>query len=97
MKINRNRLLEELRKTPAYQLAEKGDGWRYVYERLYAPFMHNREISLGALDFMAFTSDDVLELLEEFYDSFMRQLASNENMKSVLRSAAPLPSATPFL
>ena len=76
MKINRNRLLEELRKTPAYQLAEKGDGWRYVYERLYAPFMHNRE---------------------EFYDSFMRQLAFNENMKSVLRSAAPLPSATPFL
>ena len=64
---------------------------------LYAPFMHNREISLGALDFMAFTSDDVLELLEEFYDSFMRQLASNENMKSVLRSAAPLPSAAPFL
>ena len=59
--------------------------------------MHNREISLGALDFMAFTSDDVLELLEEFYDSFMRQLAFNENMKSVLRSAAPLPSATPFL
>ena len=37
---------------------------------------------------------DVLELLEEFYDSFMRQLAFNENMKSVLRSAAPLPSAT---
>ena len=49
MKINRNRLLEELRKTPAYQLAEKGDGWRYVYERLYAPFMHNREISLGEI------------------------------------------------
>lgn len=97
MKINRNRLREELRKAPVYKLPEKGNGWRYVYERLYAPFLHNREISLGALDFMAFTSDDVLELLEEFYDSFMRQLAFNENMKSVLRSAAPLPSATPFL
>ncbi len=97
MKINRNRLLEELRKTPAYQLAEKGDGWRYVYERLYAPFMHNREISLGALDFMAFTSDDMLELLEDFYNSFNRQLASNKNMKRVLRTASPLPSSVLFL
>lgn len=97
MKINRNRLREELRKAPVYKLPEKGNGWRYVYERLYAPFLHNMEISLETLDFMAFTSDDVLELLEEFYDSFMRQLAFNENMKSVLRSAAPLPSATPFL
>ena len=67
MKINRNRLREELRKAPVYKLPEKGNGWRYVYERLYAPFMHNREISLGALDFMAFTTDDVLELLEEFF------------------------------
>lgn len=97
MKINRNRLREELRKAPAYKLPEKGNGWRYVYERLYAPFLHNMEISLETLDFMAFTSDDVLELLEDFYNSFNRQLASNKNMKRVLRTASPLPSSVLFL
>ena len=97
MKINRNRLREELRKAPVYKLPEKGNGWRYVYERLYAPFLHNMEISLVTLDFMAFTSDDVLELLEDFYNSFNRQLASNKNMKRVLRTASPLPSSVLFL
>ena len=58
MKINTNRLRKGLEDAPAYELPEKGAGYRYAYERLYLPFMQGREISLGALDFEAFSSED---------------------------------------
>lgn len=97
MKINLQRLREELRKAPAYELPEKGAGYRYVYERLCLPFIQGREIRLGTLDFEAFSSEDVLDLDVDYYNTFSHRLNRNDSIRSGLRKTAPLPSAVPFL
>lgn len=97
MKVNLQRLREELRKAPAYEPPEKGAGYRYIYERLYLPFMQGREISLDALDFEAFSSEDVLDLDVDYYNTFSHRLNRNDSIRSGLRKTASLPSAVPFL
>ncbi len=97
MKINLDRLRKELGNAPAYVLPEKGDGYLYAYERLYRPFMQGREISLGALDFEAFSSEDVLDLSVDYHGRFFSDLAQLDSIKWALRKTAPLPAAVPFL
>lgn len=97
MKINLNRLREELRKVPAFEPPKKSEGYGYLYELLYLPFMQGSEISLGALDFEAFSLEDVRELDMDYYNTFSRRLNQNDGIKSRLRKTEPLPSAVPFL
>lgn len=97
MKINLQKLREELRKAPAYEPPEKGAGYRYVYEKLYLPFMRGREITLATLDFEAFSSEDVLDLDMDYYNTFSHRLNRNDSIRSGLRKTAPLPSAVLFL
>ena len=97
MKINLEKLRKELQNAPAYEPPEKGVGYRYVYEKLYLPFMRGTEITLGALDFEAFSSEDVLDLDVDYYNTFSSRLNRNDSIRSGLRKTAPLPSAVPFL
>lgn len=97
MKINLEKLRKELQNAPAYEPPEKGAGYRYVYEKLYLPFMQGREISLDALDFEAFSSEDVLDLDVDYYNIFSGRLNRNDSIRSELRRTAPLPSAAMFL
>ena len=97
MKINLEKLRKELQNAPAYEPPEKGAGYRYVYEKLYLPFMRGREITLGTLDFEAFSSEDVLDLDVDYYNTFSHRLNRNDSIRSGLRKTAPLPSAVPFL
>lgn len=97
MKIDLQKLREELKKAPAYEPPEKGAGYRYVYERLYLPFIQGRKIRLGTLDFEAFSSEDVLTLDKDYCNSFSRRLDRNDSIRSELRRTAPLPSAAMFL
>ncbi len=97
MKINLNRLREELRKVPAFEPPKKSEGCGYLYELLYLPFMQGHGISLGALDFDAFSLEDVLELDMDYYNTFSRRLNQNDGIKSGLRKTEPFPSAVLFL
>lgn len=97
MKINLNRLREELRKVPAFEPPKKSEGYGYLYELLYLPFMQGSEISLAALDFEAFSSEDVLELDIDYYNTSSHRLNQNDGIKSGLRKIKPLPSAVLFL
>ena len=97
MKINLEKLRKELQNAPAYEPPEKGVGYRYVYEKLYLPFMRGTEITLGALDFEAFSSEDVLDLDVDYYNTYSSRLNRNDSIRSGLRKTAPLPSAVPFL
>lgn len=97
MKINLNRLREELRKAAAFEPPKKSEGYGYLYKLLYLPFMQGSEISLDTLDFEAFSSEDVLELDMDYYNTFSRRLNQNDGIKSGLRKTEPFPSAVLFL
>lgn len=59
--------------------------------------MQGSEISLGSLDFDAFSLEDVLELDMDYYNTFSRRLNQNDVIKSGLRKTEPFPSAVLFL
>ncbi len=97
MKINLKRLCAELRKMPEYQPEDKGAGYQYIYGKMYQPFMHGQEVTLAALDFEAFSSEDILVFDNVYCSVLSRGLSRNCDIKQGLQKTAPMASAASFL
>ena len=97
MKINLKRLCAELRETAEYQSEDRGAGYQYVYDKLYQPFMQGQEVALSALDFKAFSSEDILAFDDVYYSVLNRGLSRNCDIKRGLQNTAPMASAATFL
>ena len=97
MKINLKRLCAELRETPEYQPEDRGAGYQYIYDKIYQSFMQGQEVALTALDFEAFSSEDILAFDDVYYSVLNRSLSRNCDIKRGLQNTTPLASAAGFL
>ena len=97
MKINLKRLCAELREMPEYQPEDRGAGYQYIYDELYQPFLQGQEVALTALDFEAFSSEDILAFDDVYYSVLNRSLSRNCDIKRGLQNTAPMASAASFL
>lgn len=97
MKIDMKLLQKELQAASAYQPEERSAGYRYIYDKLYLPFVREEEIAMETLDFTAFSSEDVLEFDTDFYSRINRSLSRNIDIKRRLRKTQACASAARFL
>ena len=88
MKINISTLMKELSCVPEYK-HDKSNGYSYLYQNLYIPFINGNNVVLDNINFDMFTLNDVQSMADDYYDNYSQMISKNDNFKKCLLSLKP--------
>lgn len=96
-KLNISKFVKELAETKVYLLNDKGKGFNYVYDNIYAPFMNNDCICLNNIDFAAFSLEDIVNLVNEYDKNFYKRIQFNETLIKRFKEYKATPTKINFV